>query len=120
MKEGVWGITGFLVPADSPGLSITVYDDLGNRGNPRGTLTLKSVRVPREHVIGQLHRGLTSIMSYLNINKAFIGLMCLGAAQQSLDETIEHVRRREAYGLPIAMFEGFVPDSGGRNAHRNR
>ncbi len=106
VKEGLWGITGFLVDAESPGLSMKVYDDLGNRGNPRGTLTLNNVRVPKENMIGQLHRGLTSILNYLNINKAFIGLMCLGAAQQSLDETIEYVKNREAYNLPIAMFEG--------------
>ncbi len=106
VKEDLWGITGFLIEAEAPGLSMKVYDDLGNRGNPRGTLTFNNVRVPKENIIGQLHRGLTSILSYLNINKAFIGLMSLGAAQQSLDETIEYVKKREAYNLPIAMFEG--------------
>ncbi len=35
-----------------------------------------------------------------------IALKCVGAALQSLDETVEHVRRRVAFGAPLAAHQG--------------
>ena len=40
------------------------------------------------------------------VNRAFIGLKCLGAAQQTLDETITYVKTREQFGKPISRFQG--------------
>ena len=46
------------------------------------------------------------IRSYLDVNRAFIALKCLGAAVQTLDETIEYVGQRKQFGLPLAAFQG--------------
>lgn len=47
------------------------------------------------------------IMSEFDYARAIIALMALGtAAAQSLDETMTYVKTREAFGRPIAKFEG--------------
>jgi cyclohexanecarboxyl-CoA dehydrogenase len=46
------------------------------------------------------------MVQFFNTNKAYIGLMCLGATQQTLDEIVEYAKSRVAYGRPIARFQG--------------
>jgi cyclohexanecarboxyl-CoA dehydrogenase len=45
-------------------------------------------------------------MEAFDFNRAIIGLACLGAAQQSLVETVEHLKGRRAFGRPLATFQG--------------
>lgn len=42
----------------------------------------------------------------LRLRRPALGLLCLGAAQASLDEAISWARQREAFGRPIAAFQG--------------
>lgn len=105
-SRGTRGVSSFLVPKDTPGLSTITNNTLGCRGNPHGTVILNNVRVHKGHMIGEEGRGLRWILEYFNLNSAFIGLMCLGAAEQSLDETIGYVKKRVAFGLPIARYQG--------------
>jgi len=45
-------------------------------------------------------------MTAFDYNRAVIALACVGAARQSLDETIEYAKQRHTFGKPIAMREG--------------
>jgi cyclohexanecarboxyl-CoA dehydrogenase len=42
------------------------------------------------------------ISKFFDVNRAVIGLKCVGAAQQSLEETVEHARGRVAFGSPLS------------------
>jgi cyclohexanecarboxyl-CoA dehydrogenase len=46
------------------------------------------------------------VRGYLDVNRAFIALKCLGAAEQTLDETIRYVTGRRQFGVPVATFQG--------------
>jgi cyclohexanecarboxyl-CoA dehydrogenase len=100
------GLSAFLVPRDSPGLGFRAYDDMGCRAIPRGQLFLEEVVVPAENRVGREGMAFPMIRSYLDVNRAFIALKCLGAAQQTLDETIEHVGRRRQFGRNLSAFQG--------------
>jgi cyclohexanecarboxyl-CoA dehydrogenase len=45
-------------------------------------------------------------MAAFDYNRALIALCCVGAASQSLDETIEYAKQRHTFGKPIAKHEG--------------
>lgn len=100
------GLSAFLVPRDTPGLSLREYQDMGCRAVPRGQLFLDDVRVPAANMVGPRGKAFKRILSYLDVNRAFIGLKCLGAAQQTLDETIAYVKTRKQFGRPISHFQG--------------
>ena len=100
------GISAFLVPRETAGLSFREYEDMGCRAVPRGQLFLDEARVPAASMVGPRGGAFKIIVSYLDVNRAFIGLKCLGAAAQTLDETIEYVKTRRQFGKPIARFEG--------------
>jgi len=106
-KSRDWrGLTAFLVPRDTPGLSFRRYEDMGCRSIPRGQIFFDAVRVPAAWMVGEEGMAFPMIRRYLDVNRAFIALKCIGAALQTLDETVEYARSRVQFGSPLASFQG--------------
>jgi len=57
-------------------------------------------------MIGPEDAGFTQVMQTFDYTRAVIGLMCLGAAEQTLEETIAYVKDRQAFGQPISKNQG--------------
>jgi cyclohexanecarboxyl-CoA dehydrogenase len=104
--QGARGISAFFVPLDRSGVSRRVYHSAGERLSQRGSLVFEDVRVPADHLLGTEGGGFYQVMNAFDFNRAIIALACVGAAQQSLDETIEYAKRRHTFGKPIAKYEG--------------
>jgi len=100
------GISAFLVPMDLPGITRTTFDDLGTRAVGRGSIFFDSVRIPQELILGAEGKGFVQVMQGFDYSRALIGLQCMGVARASLDETWRYVQEREAFGRPIADFQG--------------
>ncbi|MFN8559507.1 MAG: acyl-CoA dehydrogenase family protein [Dehalococcoidia bacterium] len=101
-------------------MSRTPIDDMGHRAVGRGAIFLDGVRTPADHLIGAENRGFQTVMNAFDFSRFLIGLMCLEAVQQSLEETMAYVTSRHAFGQPPARFEGVQfprrarhPDRGG-------
>ena len=103
---GARGISAFLVPLDAPGVTRQPYFAAGERLTQRGSLFFDGVRVPARNRMGAEGKGFYQAMIAFDFNRAVIALACIGAAQQSLDETIEYTKGREVFGKPLATFEG--------------
>ena len=104
--DGARGISAFYVDLHAPGVTRTRFKDLGSRAIGRGQLFFDSVRVPAGARIGAEGAGFVQVMQGFDFSRALIGLMCIGAAEQSLDETRKYVIDRNAFGGSIARFEG--------------
>lgn len=100
------GISAFLVPLDAPGILRTTYDDLGSRAVGRGSIFLDGARVPAEFMLGDEGQGFAQAMRGFDYSRALIGLQCMAVARASLDETWRYIQEREAFGKPIAEFQG--------------
>jgi len=105
-QAGARGVSTFLVPTHLPGVSRTPLKDMGERAIQRGSLFLDDVRLPRDALIGAEGQGFYLVMNAFDYSRVIIALMCIGAAEQSLDETIAYVKERQAFGRPLAKFEG--------------
>jgi len=105
-EQGARGVSAFYVDLNAPGVSRTRFRDLGSRAVGRGSLFFDSVRVPAESRIGAEGAGFIQVMQGFDFSRAMIGLMCIGAAQQSVDETCAYVTERQAFGGSLARFEG--------------
>lgn len=103
---GSSGVTAFLVPATAEGLSTTRYRDVGSHASGRGSVFFDGVRVPASHRLGAEGRGFTEVMAGFDFSRALIALQCIGAAQASIDEAWAYSAEREAFGGPIAQFQG--------------
>ncbi len=87
-------VTAFLVPFDLRVISRSAYSDLGSRGIALGSLFLDEVRIPKRYRIGEESGAFSQIMCTFDYTRALIGLMCLGAAQANMSETIEYLKSR--------------------------
>ena len=105
-EQGAKGVSAFFIPAGTPGLSATRFDDLGSAIIGRGSVFFDQVRIPIDHRLGEEGKGFTQVMQGFDYSRALIGLQCCGAAQASLDEAWEYTKERQAFGRPIGQFQG--------------
>ncbi len=103
---GARGVSAFLVPTALPGVSRTPLVDMGSRGIQRGSIFMDEVRLPADYLLGEQDKGFYQVMQGFDFSRSIIGLMCLGAAEVTLDETMAYVKDRQAFGRPLAQFEG--------------
>jgi cyclohexanecarboxyl-CoA dehydrogenase len=106
LEQGARGVSAFYVDLNSSGVSRTRFRDLGSRAVGRGSIFFDSVRVPADSRMGAEGAGFIQVMQGFDFSRALIGLMCIGAAQQSVDETCRYVTERQAFGASLARFEG--------------
>ncbi|MFH7596089.1 acyl-CoA dehydrogenase family protein [Streptomyces racemochromogenes] len=97
------GISAFLVPADSPGLTRReVRGKLGLRGQATAELALDGVRVPASAMLGPEGKGFSVAMSALAKGRMSVAAGCVGIAQAALDAAVSYAGQREQFGKPIA------------------
>jgi cyclohexanecarboxyl-CoA dehydrogenase len=104
--DGERGSGLFIVPLDGPRIARQRFEDPGFRCVGRGALSFDGVEVPDSARAGIEGRGFQTVMQFFDFSRSFIGLMCVGTAQASLDEAAEYVKVREAFGRPIAKYQG--------------
>jgi cyclohexanecarboxyl-CoA dehydrogenase len=100
------GISAFLVPTDLPGITATEWDDVGGRSAGRGTLHFDKVRIPANHLLGDVDRGFMQVMQGFDYSRALIGLQCLAVARISLEETWVAAAARTSFGKPLTSHQG--------------
>ncbi|MFF4083002.1 acyl-CoA dehydrogenase family protein [Streptomyces sp. NPDC001777] len=97
------GISAFLVPADTPGLTRrTIHGKLGLRGQATAELVLEDVRVPASTLLGPEGKGFSIAMSALAKGRMSVAAGCVGIARAALDAAVGHAGEREQFGRPIA------------------
>ncbi|MFJ2651397.1 acyl-CoA dehydrogenase family protein [Streptomyces sp. NPDC087420] len=97
------GISAFLVPADSPGLTRrTLHGKLGLRGQPTAELVLEDVRVPAGALLGPEGKGFSVAMSALAKGRMSVAAGCVGIARAALEAAVGYAGEREQFGKPIA------------------
>ncbi|MFE3514351.1 acyl-CoA dehydrogenase family protein [Streptomyces sp. NPDC059166] len=100
------GVSAFLVPADSPGLTRrTVHGKLGLRGQATAELVLEDVRVPASALLGPEGKGFSVAMSALAKGRMSVAAGCVGIAQAALDAAVRYAGEREQFGKSIASYQ---------------
>lgn len=104
--DGAAGVSAVLVPSNAPGVERTRFDDAGSIISGRGSVFFDGVRIPATNRLGDEGKGFSQVMRGFDYSRALIALQCVGAAQASLDEAWSYTNEREAFGGPIARFQG--------------
>ncbi|GAA2911013.1 alkylation response protein AidB-like acyl-CoA dehydrogenase [Microbacterium keratanolyticum] len=108
-EPGAKGITAFLVPADSAGLSFGAPEKkMGWHAQPTRQVILDAVRVPTANVLAGEGRGFGIAMSALNGGRLNIAACSLGGAQWALDQAVRYVHERFTFGDPLAEKQSII------------
>ncbi|BCB84578.1 acyl-CoA dehydrogenase family protein [Phytohabitans suffuscus] len=100
------GLTAFLIPKGTPGLTTSqASDKMGLRTSPLGEVTLTDCRVSVDEVLGAPGAGMAVFEHAMLLERAGIMAAAVGAMQRRLDECVAYTSRRRQFGRPIAGFQ---------------
>jgi cyclohexanecarboxyl-CoA dehydrogenase len=106
VDSGARGVSAFLVPMTSVGITTHRYKDLGSHAIGRCSIFFDDVVVPVDHRLADEGAGFVQVMQGFDFSRALIGLQVLAAAQASLDETWAYITERKAFGAALAKNQG--------------
>ncbi|RYP85089.1 acyl-CoA dehydrogenase [Nocardioides guangzhouensis] len=100
------GISLFGVEAGMPGFSRgRKLDKVGQDESDTAELFFEDVRVPDANLIGEPNQGFVHMMTWLPQERLSNAIGNIAQAAQILDETLEYVKERKAFGQPIGSFQ---------------
>jgi alkylation response protein AidB-like acyl-CoA dehydrogenase len=100
-------LSTIIVETDRPGYEANkLHGKLSIRCSDTGEVAFKEVRVPKSNLVGKEGRGFYQLMDFFN--RARLdggGALAIGTAQGALDKAISHVKKRKAFGGPLAALQ---------------
>ncbi|MBW4706670.1 acyl-CoA dehydrogenase family protein [Roseobacter sp. YSTF-M11] len=109
---GSKGLSAFLVPADTPGLTVAERLDV-MAPHPLARLSFEDVKLDAPAMIGLPGEGFKIAMSVLDVFRSTVAAAALGFARRALDAALDRVRTRELFGAPMSelqMVQGHIAD----------
>jgi alkylation response protein AidB-like acyl-CoA dehydrogenase len=100
------GISLFVVPADTPGLTVGAPEKkLGIRGSKTASVTFDNVKIPKENLLGRDGRGFLIAMKTLDAGRLGLGAATLGTMKEVLEISTQYAKQRKQFGEPIGNFQ---------------
>src|SRR5579862_3677199 len=106
-KGGAKGMSAFVVPMDTPGVTIETHlDKMGQRATDTSAFALQDVRVPAENLIGEEGDGFKIAMATLDMTRPGTAIGAVGVAQAAYEHAVAYAKERVTFDVPIAMHQG--------------
>ncbi|WP_243977964.1 acyl-CoA dehydrogenase family protein [Vibrio natriegens] len=104
--EGAGGVSAFVVPADSEGISYGKKEaKMGWNCQPTRMITFENVRIPADYLLGEEGEGFKFAMLGLDGGRINIATCSVGTAQQALNEAKQYMTERKQFGRSLAQFQ---------------
>jgi acyl-CoA dehydrogenase len=101
------GISTFLVPTSAPGLNVeSVIRMHGHIGGNEGNTVFEDVEVEPWQLVGKLHEGFRIGLFGVSMGRIYNSARAVGLARWALEMAIDYAQQREAFGNPIAEYQG--------------
>jgi len=105
-RKGAGGISAFIVPANTPGISIGKPEKkMGQQGAHICDVIFDNARVPASLRLGAEGEGFKVAMQVLDRGRLHISGVCVGVAERLIEESVRYAREREQFGQRIAEFQ---------------
>ncbi len=102
-EAGARGLTAFLIPRDTPGLSGEPLELLSP--HPIGRLRFEDVFVPDEQRLGEVDGGFLVAMRTLDMFRPSVGAFAIGMALSAIDASAAYANERQAFGRSLKSFQ---------------
>ena len=103
---GAKGISAAVVERSTPGLEIGPNDrKMGLHGSTSAQLFFHDARIPLSERIGEEGHGFVTALKTLDHGRIGLAAHAVGAAQRSLEASVEQARSRRQFGRPIGAFQ---------------
>jgi len=103
---GRWGQTAFLIPTNTPGLTVNgPIKKLGLDSSPMGTITLSNCEIPANYLLGPQGAGAAIANHSLEFERTCILASQVGRMQRQLEIALDHAKSRKQFGRPVVEFQ---------------
>ncbi len=100
------GISAFIVPMDTPGVTVGEHDHkLGIRAAWSSPIFLDDVRLPADALLGAEGEGFKVAMQTLDGGRIGIASQAIGIARAAFEQARQYSTERHAFGRPISGFQ---------------
>jgi alkylation response protein AidB-like acyl-CoA dehydrogenase len=102
------GMTVFLVPRESNGLTVTPIPKLAGGAYPSCEVVLDAVKVSERDVVGGpgcVNGGWMQLLTTADLERICVAASCVGGAQAVLDMSVAFAKEREQFGRPVFKFQ---------------
>jgi len=109
---GAKGLSAFLVPADTRGLTVAERLEVV-APHPLARLSFENCRIGADAMVGKPGDGFRIAMSVLDVFRSTVAAAALGFARRALDESVARVQKRQLFGAPmfdLQMVQGHLAD----------
>jgi len=104
--DGKAGLSLFVVLADTPGFSRgRNLRKIGQHAQDTAELFFEDVRVPADHLLGEVNKGFRYLMQELAQERLCISINCQARAEAVFDWTQDYVKQRKAFDQRLADFQ---------------
>lgn len=105
-ENGDPDLSTIIVPKDAPGYRVgEKIRTLGWRAMDNRHLHFEDCRVPEENLLGVEGKGLSNIMTGLDLGRIAFGACSTGLAQACLDHSLEYAKERVQFGQPVSKYQ---------------
>ena len=105
-STGHKGLTFIYIPAHLPGISWTVYEDMGRMGLSTGGWLYKDAEIPAYCLLGEEGKGFYHVMEGFNAARVLVAAACLGGAEKGLEISADYNVQRMMFNRPLIKYEG--------------
>jgi len=100
------GISAFIVPKPTPGLSLGKKEDkLGIRASATSNVIFEDCCIPKENLLGTPGMGFKIAMMTLDSGRIGIAAQALGIAKNAFDTAVDYSAKRQSFGAPISKLQ---------------
>ena len=108
-QGGYKGLSAFIVPADTEGLSVGApLSKMGQKAAPACEVFLDNVFVPDEQLLGEEGSGFNIAMKVFDRSRPMVAAFGVGLIQRCLDESLAYARERESMGRPLIAHQAIA------------
>ncbi|KAB8030820.1 acyl-CoA dehydrogenase family protein [Fluviispira multicolorata] len=106
-SKGHKGMSGFIVSAKSPGITIgRKEDNMGQRCSDTRGVTFDNVEVPAKYLLGKEGDGFKLAMGAFDRTRPAVAAEALGLSQRAMMCSIDYAKQRQAFGKTISENQG--------------
>lgn len=99
------GVTLFLLPKDTPGVTIKHIPKLGMRAVSSCDVFMEDAFIADENVLGEPGQAWYMLLPTLNNERILLAAFCCGILDAVLEDAVAYAKERQAFGKPIGQFQ---------------
>jgi acyl-CoA dehydrogenase len=103
---GFKGMTGFIVPANTPGIEVGKKEkNLGQRCSDTRGLVFTDVKIPSKYRLGAEGDGFKIAMKAFDHTRPPVAAGAVGVAKAAMNHAMKYATERKTFGVPIAKHQ---------------